>query len=280
MNLIQAAWNSVQRVTAPLSELGPILLAGPKSKRVNFQCNVCGSQCSAPRENMTREEPTCTACRSTVRMRSVVRCLSLKLLGRSVPLPEFPIRKDLRGLGLSDWDLYAKGLARAFDYTNTFYDTEPRLDIKCVDRSLYGTLDFLVASDVFEHVSPPISPAFQNAKSLLKPGGLLVFSVPFALDDEDTREHFPELHDFQIIENGGARTLVNRTANGKVTEHTDLVFHGGGGLTLEMRLFTRKSLLRELQQAGFDQMAFHSESDAKYGVYWTGPYSLVLTARA
>ena len=118
--------------------------------------------------------------------------LSLELLGRSLCLSEFPTRPDIIGLGMSDWDGYASVLAQKFSYQNTYYHQEPRLDIRDIDPKLEGTMDFVISSDVFEHVPPPVSMAFENARRLLKPNGILVFSTPYSKETE-TVEHFPEL---------------------------------------------------------------------------------------
>jgi hypothetical protein len=249
--------------------------------RVDFRCNICGSNASARQARLTREEQTCGTCGSTVRLRSIVRVLSLELLGRALALPDFPVRKDIRGVGMSDWEAYASGLARAFDYTNTYYETEPRLDItNPADLARFGPAHFLTSSDVFEHVAPPVSPAFANLHSLLKPGGLLVFSVPFVIEETETLEHFPDLYEYELVHAGNSVKLVNTTREGHVTEYHDLVFHGGRGLTLEMRVFSRDSLIRELATAGFDQVRFYPEADPQFGVFWPQAWSLVLSARA
>jgi hypothetical protein len=44
----------------------------------------------------------------------------MELFGQNLTLANFPVRKDIRGVGLSDWLGYAIPLAKKFDYTNTF----------------------------------------------------------------------------------------------------------------------------------------------------------------
>ncbi len=133
-----------------------------------YICNVCGQPSNVPLDRLEREVPSCESCGSTPRFRGVVHALSLGLFGESLPIPRFPQRLDLRGFGLSDWEGYATGLARKLDYTNTFLHTEPHLDIVDIDGRLAGTLDFLISSEVFEHVAPPVQRAFANASRLLK----------------------------------------------------------------------------------------------------------------
>ena len=112
-------------------------------------------------------------------------------------LVDFPGDRSLVGVGLSDAVLYAVPLAEKVDYLNTYYHTEPYLDITDIPAELERTLDFMISSDVFEHVPPPAARAFDGAYRTLKPGGHLLLTVPFTNDDE-TVEHFPELHEFEI----------------------------------------------------------------------------------
>src|SRR5262245_31373611 len=98
-----------------------------------FRCNICDQICIKQVNELSREVPSCGCCESTVRLRGMVHVLSLELFGRSLSLSEFPSRSDLRGLGMSDWDLYASKLAQKFDYINTYFHREPKLDICDID---------------------------------------------------------------------------------------------------------------------------------------------------
>ena len=182
-----------------------------------FHCNLCGAPSECALSDLTREAPTCAGCGSSVRVRSVIHLLSLALFGTSLCLDRFPVDKGVRGLGLSDWEPYALRLADRFDYTNTYFDREPRLDITSAGGH-EGDLDFLIASEVFEHVAPPVDRAFRNAARLLKPDGVLIFTVPFGVEPQvDTIEHFPGLHEFHIDQGeDAAPALVNTTAEGEV----------------------------------------------------------------
>lgn len=211
----------------------------------------------------------------------MVHHVSMALFGMSLPIAQFPLRPDLRGIGLSDWVGYADRFAQRFSYTNTFFHTEPRMDITSVPDELAGTCDVVVSTDVFEHVLPPVNRAFDGARKLLKPGGTLVFSVPFMVEEDETREHFPNLFEFELItDQDGVTRLHNTCRDGSKEVFDDLCFHGGPGSTLEMRLFARNSLQRELERAGFTNIRFDSEFVPQYGIYWEHPWSIPVIATA
>lgn len=243
-----------------------------------FTCNVCGGRCPYTSGVFYREAPSCPSCGSSVRLRAVVAALSRELFGTSLELREFPASKGVTGLGLSDWDGYGRRLGEVFRYTNTYFHQEPRLDIMDVPPQRRGTLDFLVSSDVFEHVPPPVSKAFANAASLLKPGGLLVLTVPFRAGVE-TVEHFPDLFRYELVGGGAGAVLRNETRDGRTEVFTGLRFHGGAGPVLEMRLFGGASLERELRAAGFGQVRTHWRPVLRHGVFFWHANSLPLTAR-
>jgi SAM-dependent methyltransferase len=202
-----------------------------------------------------------------------------ELLGHDIALPETPPCPDLVGLGLSDADLYAAPLARKFRYENTWYHMTPRVDITSIPNDRVGRYDFVIASDVFEHVAPPVERAFVNARRLLRRGGRLIFSVPFTLADE-TLEHFPELHDWKLSLQDGKWVLDNITTSGKRETFADLVFHGGPGSTLEMRIFSRSALERAFLEAGFARVRVAAEPYLPFGIHWHESWSPPLVAYA
>jgi hypothetical protein len=244
-----------------------------------FRCNLCGTANSGSLRTLSREALTCSHCGSNVRFRAMAFLVTKEVLGRPLPLPDLPVRKDIAGIGLSDADAYARPLAEKFAYENTYYHTEPRVDIANIDPARAGRYDFLIASDVFEHVLPPVSLAFANARRLLQRGGRFIFTVPFTLEDE-TREHYPDLHDWSMTEQGGEWTLTNTTRDGRRQVFRDLVFHGGPGSTLEMRLFSRASLEREFRQAGFSRLRIAAEPYLPFGIHWPEPWSVPMVAYA
>lgn len=273
----QAAPAPAELEIATIGDLDPRTL--DPSATIAFHCNLCGERALAKLADLARETPSCPSCRSTVRFRSIAHLVVRELTGENATLPALAPRPAIRGIGLSDAESYAKPLARVFDYENTWFHKAPRVDITAIPEDRIGRYDFLIASDVFEHVATPVGRAFDNALRLLKPGGLLVLTVPFSLDAA-TVEHFPELHEWSLGKVGGEWLLVNKTADGRLVTHRDLVFHGGPGTTLEMRLFARDALLAELARAGFVDVRIANEPYLPFGIHWPEPWSVPIVARA
>lgn len=251
----------------------------PQPGTLSFRCNICDALSSTRISTLDREGASCQNCLSSVRLRAIIQILSLELFGRSLTISEFPERRDLAGLGISDWEVYAERLEGKFNYQNTYYHREPKLDLRQRDPSLEGKFDFLIATDVFEHIAAPISIAFENARRLLKPDGLFVFSAPYGKEGTETQEHFTGLNDYEVIELDGKQVLRNVTIDGAEQIYDQLIFHGGIGSTLEMRLFSETSLLREFKQAGFSRIKIYKEADFDHGIYWQVDWSLPLSAR-
>jgi hypothetical protein len=249
--------------------------------RVDFLCNICGGynrKIPLPRvEN--RECQSCEECGSSLRMRALMYLLSLELFARPLTVAEFPRDKSIAGLGLSDWERYGRELADRFDYTNTFYHQEPRLDITHADAALDGRYTFVIASDVFEHIPiRGLAAAFANAYRMLRHDGFMLFTVPFAKKGR-TVEHFPRLHEYSIEEVAGSRVLRNRTPDGLEETFRDLVFHGGDGSTLEMRHFSESDLRREFARAGFHSVDVHCAHYPMFGVLWPMDWAVPMVAR-
>lgn len=250
-----------------------------RPETLTFQCNICSATNVIHLPGLTREGISCVSCGSTMRTRAIVRTLSLELFGKNLPLPNFPTRKDLRGLGTTDSEGYAVPLAQKFDYQNTYLHREPFLDLSArTPVSLIDSNDFVISSEVFEHIPPPVSRAFENVWKMLKPGGVLVLTVPYGTQAE-TVEHFPELNEFSIVEKDGSFVLRNKTKAGVVQEFNDLVFHGGPGSTLEMRVFAENALIQHLKDVGFTDIKVHRTADLVHGISWPEPWSLPISAR-
>lgn len=233
-----------------------------------FRCNICGRHNTLGVDKFHRELAVCADCGSNARFRGIVHAL-----GESLAMPggdslrDWPSRPALRGVGMSDWPGYAEPLAKKFAYENTHYDRAPRLDILDPEPERLGAYDFVISSDVLEHVVQPIQVAFDNLLRLLKPGGHLVFSVPYSREAA-TLEHFDNLVEFEIHDFAGQKILINRPGPGRYTVYDNLVFHGGEGATLEMRLYCEADVLDRLARAGFCDIRVHDQPDLSIGYYW------------
>lgn len=245
-------------------------------------CNICGFRLLASREVISeREARSCLACGSTLRFRALMAALQVELdTSRQIRVLErMPRRKDIKGLGMSDASAYATALQRKFDYANTFFHTQPMLDIRAPAQQYLRQYDFVVSSDVMEHVDGPCQRALGNLHALLKPGGLLVLTVPYGFHDT-TIEHFPELHDYRIEGEGADRVLVNVTEDGREQRFSDLCFHGGDGSTLELRIYAYNDLVRYLAEAGFTDIRLHDAEHPQWGIIHQHRFGLPITARA
>jgi SAM-dependent methyltransferase len=248
------------------------------SDSAQFTCNLCGAECARPAKGLAREEPTCEACGSTVRLRALVALLSREIFGIAMPLPDFPVMKSIRGIGMSDAPALAVRLAEKFDYTNTFYHQAPIFNVTSFDSRDQARYDFILTSEVMEHVPAPIGRAFETLCRMLKPDALLLMTTPYRLEGK-TAEHFPELGEYALAAPGGRTVLVNRRNNGSFEVFENLVFHGGGGSTLEMRVFTEPSLRALLGQAGFESVHIATEDTPEFGIELAQSWSLPIAAR-
>jgi SAM-dependent methyltransferase len=242
---------------------------------VSFICNICGEHNHV--ENFATEPASCP-CGSNVRMRALIHLLSMEIFNQSLVLADFPRMKSIRGLGMSDQEFYARLLADKFDYTNTYYDRDPYFDFTSRHPDRYGAYDFILSSDVIEHIAPPVERALEECCLLLKPHGILGITV-FCNPADSLREHFAGLHQYRVVPLGEGAVMVNRRADGVLEVHEDLIFHGGVGATLEMREFGLTSLRRNLEDSGFREVHFLTENLPRYGILFDADVSQPLVAR-
>ncbi len=274
--------------------MSKIDIAGGKyiKNKHNFKCIITGKDVSLSEKNVliSREGMNADGC--TSRLRAMIYHLSKELFGQPICLNEFPKNKNIKGIGMSDAPEYAITLSEKLDYVNTYYEKEPYLDIYQLSKEQQNAYDFVLSTDVFEHIPPypGLNIAFKNLYNLLKPNGFVVFGVPFSLDEE-TVEHFPNLYNYNFKKEGSKITLYNETIDGKKEMFENLCFHGGpgditqnkgNGSTLEMRVFCKKDIEKKFYEAGFREIEFLDIEDPiikSYGIYWEGPWSLTMIVR-
>ncbi len=111
---------------------------------------------------------------------------------------------------MSDAPELAERLTEKFDYTNTFtirlpgirrHHTRTRVTMPATISSL--------PDEVLEHVPPPVEQSFANLYTLPKPDGLLLMTTPYTIGGQ-TREHYPELHQYTLASIAG-RAVLGRT---------------------------------------------------------------------
>ena len=257
----QVAQNTVGMQLAPGS--GPWL---------DFVCNVCGNLHCELVADFHREKAVCPVCGANARFRGMVAALGDVLnIPSHLPLLHWPDRPELRGLGMSDWPGYANILARKMAYINTHFDQAPQLDILHPSAEWLGCHDFVLSSDVLEHVLAPVQQAFDNLLALLKPGGWLVFSVPYTTKAH-TQEHYPGMVDFETVQAFGQTAVVWKHTDGALHCDATPEFHGGDGSTLELRIFGCQDVLANLAHAGFVQVQVLDTPRLGCGYYWPPIY--------
>ena len=215
-----------------------------------------------------------------MRVRALIAMLSREVFGIELALPEFPVMKGIRGIGMSDSPELASRLAEKFDYTKYVLSSGSVLRHHATGGagSEAGRYDFILSSEVMEHIPPPVEKGFETLCRLLQPDGLLLLTTPYT-NDGKTKEHFPELHEYALASPGGHSVLVNRRRDGTIEIFDHLMFHGGPGSTLEMRVFSEESLRNLLAQAGFREIHIATENSPAFGVEHGETWSLPIAAR-
>jgi SAM-dependent methyltransferase len=235
-----------------------------------YVCNITGQTFELEEHDKHRELSVQFGYNS--RFRAVCYLLTKMLFKEPKILCNIEPNKNIKGIGMSD-ATWAHLCAEKFDYINTFYHTEPYLDIYNETHvNKYTELDFIISSDVFEHVDPfpSLQSAFDNLSKMLKKEGVLIFSVPYDAEVEEHVEHYPNLYKYKLLKDDDNYLLYNKTIDGKNEIFDNLCFHGGPGSVLEMRKFSKKSITTFLSNSGFNEITFHSITDDmhKHGIFW------------
>lgn len=177
-------------------------------------------------------------------------------------------RKDINGLGISDDLRYASILELKFNYQNTWFHKEPRLDIMKFKHERHETLDFIICSDVLEHTIGDYKIALKNFYYYLRKNGILVLTVPFDMNIEKTIEHYPSCINYTVVfdetNENYLKTIIHYHNSDSIAENP--VFHGGPGNTLEMRKFSFQELVNETLKLGYSKYKFYPLDNSFYGI--------------
>lgn len=229
-----------------------------------FFCVACLRPSKTRKGTFGREGANCFWCNATSRDRAMLLNIHYaffsKLLKNRGSVPKI--------IGVSDGHLIEKILKTIYKshYQNYHYHQKPQLDITKVPLNLYSSADIVSCTEVLEHVAPPVDLAFSGLRKLLKENGTLVLSVPHSDSSGVHLEHFPEMTNAQLILDEKPR-LVGTLKNGKWTEFSNLIFHGGVGFTLEYRVFSFHSLREEILNSGFIEYRLNRDIRV-FGIGW------------
>lgn len=192
-------------------------------------CNICDnsikyqlSDDSGPHVYHLREQIICEKCGATSRDRMIMWSLS-NCMQMEDMLFNLRENKNIRILESHGYRGYPKILDTKFDYFNTLFSTDPRLKNKKTRnyadfQDLHyndNYFDFILASDVFEHVRLA-ERGFSEMYRVLKNDGYFIMTIPFDYFREKTKLRVSigkEESDDKFIEPPeyhGGQTLVYR----------------------------------------------------------------------
>lgn len=200
-----------------------------------------------------------------VRARAIIYALTERL-GCFPILAFLNQNNEIKGLGVSDDERYAAPLAAKFNYINTFFHTEPFLDVMKFRPDLVDQFDFIICTDVLEHIIGDWRVALNYFHHYLKPNGVLIFSVPCDLEANQTLEHYPGCIGYDVKEVAGEYLVnINYPLNKTVIAENP-IFHGGPGNTLEMRMFSKSELEEFSRLLGFSEFHYYGDNVPKFGI--------------
>lgn len=243
---------------------------------LTFTCNCCSTRISSiPFDELDRETGFCPSCGANVRHRSILALLSLEAFGKSLDLARWPENRAFALAMVGEIGAKQK-LSQKLTCVEPALDAsrEPFLRFDGVAKHLDGTANAVICSDVLQHLVP-LRGAFAWLYRLLKPGGLLILTVPYGF--EPTQEFFPNLHEWSIDGDGEERTLRNVTAAGKVETFDVAETYGAGRVAA--RLFGLADLRESLRKAGFTGVTIAGADNLQFGIQYRYPWGLPITAR-
>lgn len=229
-------------------------------------CAVCGAAIAYEPINIHREMPICGVCGSVPRFCGLALAVSRVVWGQpDCALAVRSRRGEISAIGMSDDPRLAVPFAEKFDYTNTEFDREPRIDLCSFESCRRYSADLIVCSDVLEHTFDPPAVPLANLFAMLKPGGTLILSAPTFLRPT-TVEWYGGAESLAVEQHDGDYRV--RWRNRRGTEYLDPqpVFHAGPGAVLEMRLISHPELLATARAAGF--IGGELEFAPEWGYFW------------
>jgi SAM-dependent methyltransferase len=187
-------------------------------------CNICGHDAPFLMPDGGREGVLCGNCAASSRQRALLAVLGAWLGQDDRPLVAWERQPDLCVLEASGRGAYPMLLAERVRYCNTEFRPnrtgaqrpwQPHADL---EHLAYAdeSLDVVLAADVFEHVRVD-ERAFREIHRVLRPDGLLLFTVPYEPDRAETliRVQVDGDRDVMLMEpeyhGGGGQSLAYRT---------------------------------------------------------------------
>jgi SAM-dependent methyltransferase len=227
-------------------------------------CSICGKIFFF--KDLSREGTPCKNCGSYWRTRSVIDAIKLKYnFDKRVAFKHIKPDFSLKTLGMTDDTSITTSMPTKFMHTNSFYNEFPRVDLLNLNEELFECFDLVICTDVFEHIPNNVEKAFLNLYKIVKKNGLLVFSVPLipvrnkAYDrnwdskkievNQIHKEYYPGLTNWEHID--ANNSIRWEDSNSEIHLNDEPEFHGGEGLTLTFRLFSKDSVESFLQSVGF-----------------------------
>ena len=125
-------------------------------------------------------------------------------------------------VGVGTWAYPRQLLQDRCDYTATDCFEHPNIDVvsdihHLTDVFQPGSFDFVICTDVFEHIPRPWE-AVQELHAVLKPGGTLLLTTPFNFHLHGNEQ----VRDYWRISAGGLRVLLQEVAHFEKVEITPI----------------------------------------------------------
>ena len=241
-------------------------------------CSICGKLIIFLHVN--REGNKCNKCGSYWRTRAVITALLMHFRNDyKVPLLKTQPDFSLISVGMSDDLSITKFLPNFTMHTNTLLDSYPELNLLELKPDQVEISDILICSDVLEHVVNNIELSFINLYRILKPNGLLILSVPLIkvhekyssrnIQNSDflktgVREYYPNINEWRHDEI--TDSIIWTDSSNSVHKMNSPEWHGGIGLTLTFRLFSKDYIVHNLKTVGFGHVSEFRHPDEKYNL--------------